>query len=99
MSEHTFDAFTRHAATRRTSLATLAGAAMTAGLLTQIGLAAKDNKDKQKAKKAKKKLQKRCNQQKAQCQTALIGADAQAALACCNSCFSGDFFACLLQFT
>jgi hypothetical protein len=103
MREHTFDAFTRRATvavTRRGSLLALGGAALATGLGSPTRLAAKDKKAKKakkKAKKAKKNFQKQCELQKAQCQSILLGADAEEALICCNSCFSGDFIACLIS--
>ena len=59
MSHQTFDAFTRtvgQAATRRSSLLALGGAALAAGVATQVGTEAK----KKPVKKVKKKNAAKC---------------------------------------
>jgi hypothetical protein len=53
-----------------------------------------ENNDKKKAKKAKKKFRKQCNQQKARCRTE-FGGDF-ALFGCCESCYTDDFLACLI---
>ena len=78
--------------TRRHAFPALGSAAFTARMSSRPGLAAQGN-DK---RKAKKKFRKRCNQQKAQCRARF--ADEPSLLACCDSCFSDDYLACLFPF-
>ena len=100
MSHQTFDAFTRtvgQAATRRSSLLALGGAALAAGVATQVGTEAK----KKPVKKVKKKNAAKCAEEIAECKaivTALVPDPATKAplLVCCDNCFAGDFMTCLL---
>jgi hypothetical protein len=100
MSHQTFDAFTRtvgQAATRRSSILALGGAALAAGMATQVGTEAKKNP----VKKVKKKNKKKCAEESAECRTLVASLDNDPELeaqflACCDNCFAGDFLTCLL---
>jgi hypothetical protein len=103
MSHQTFDAFTRtvgQAATRRSSILALGGAALAAGMATQVGTEAK----KKPVKKVKKKNAAKCAEEIAECKAIITALTASApdpairaaALACCDNCFAGDFMTCLI---
>jgi hypothetical protein len=98
MSESAFDGFTREAAarlSRRGSFATLGGAALAAGLAGPMTAEAKNP-----AQKVKKKNNQRCEQVREECRNLALGIPnpdvvSQAAFACCDNCFVGDFLTCL----
>jgi hypothetical protein len=98
VNSHTFDTITRQArsvVTRRASLLTLGGAAL-AATVANPGAAAADGG-------FKKKLKKRCNQNKTNCVNSMDAfcngvEECIASLTpCCGECFSNPFIICFLS--
>ena len=102
MYEQSFDAFTRRTAagvSRRGTLMTLGGAALTAALTSPLGTEAKEN-NKKKRKKEARKAERKCKQQVADCQLILNSLldPTPGQLLCCNSlstCNAALFVSCL----
>ena len=106
MYEQNFDAFTRRAAegvSRRGTLMTLGGAALTAALTSPLGTEAKENNKKKRKKDRKKearKAEQKCKQQVADGQSILNSLldPTPGQLLCCDSlstCNAALFISCL----
>jgi hypothetical protein len=95
MNAQTFESLTRRAAavSRRASLATLGGAAMTAA-------SSRVSEAKKGGQSCGKKQKKKCNQNKSDCTAEVVVAcngssDCVTALTpCCDECFSAGFLTC-----
>jgi hypothetical protein len=70
MTDHTFDILTRRVttATRRGTLAALGAAGLLAMVAPDLASAGKSDKDKKARKRAKKKGEKKCQDQELQCE-------------------------------
>ena len=101
MNSQAFETRTREvggAVSRRTSLLTLGGAALTA--VAHPSVSAAKNKKNKSGGTCKKKLTQRCNLNKTQCTstvTTFCNGDASCIAKltpCCDECFSNEFLVC-----